>query len=470
MPKPSPDLAAAALPWLVGALAVGALWLWLQAEPVRHYERRVPGTDRVGAPPPPREAANVFAAGQSRTGPGQPADIAGSWPCFRGAARDGIAAANRPLNLDWGQTPPPELWGVELGEGYAAPAIEAGRVFLLDYDRQAQHDLMRCWSLEDGREIWRYSYPVTVKRNHGMSRTVPAVAGDYVVGMGPKCHTICLKVADGSFVWGVDLVREYGSVVPAWYAGQCPLIDRDRVILAPGGKALLLALDLATGKVLWQTPNPRGWQMTHSSVVPMTVGSRRLFVYCASGGLAGVDAETGALLWDSEEWQVKIAMVATPVPLPDGRLFIAGGYNSGSLMLQVREDQGRFRSEVLYRLKPEIFGAAQQTPLLFRDYIYGVRPDGALTCLDLAGKVQWTSGSESRYGLGPCLIVGETLLALDDNGMLSAVRASPDRFELLARKRILAGHESWGPLAFVNGRLLARDFTHLGCIDLRQAP
>ena len=39
----------------------------------------------------------------------------------------------------------------------------------------------------------------------------------------------------------------------AWYAGQCPLIDGDRVILAPAGKALLIAVQLATGKVIWQS-------------------------------------------------------------------------------------------------------------------------------------------------------------------------------------------------------------------------
>ena len=34
-------------------------------------------------------------------------------------------------------------------------------------------DSLRCLSLETGEEIWRYTYPVRVKWNHGMSRTSP---------------------------------------------------------------------------------------------------------------------------------------------------------------------------------------------------------------------------------------------------------------------------------------------------------
>ena len=116
----------------------------------------------------------------------------------------------------------------------------------MDYDRDKKQDALRCLSLADGREIWRYAYPVSVKRNHGMSRTVPAVTDKLVVAMGPKCHVVCLDPATGELRWGLDLVRQYGTTVPPWYAGQCPLIDNGAVILAPGGKAaLLLACDAA---------------------------------------------------------------------------------------------------------------------------------------------------------------------------------------------------------------------------------
>jgi len=69
-----------------------------------------------------------------------------------------------------------------------------------------------------------------------MSRTVPAVTDKLVVAMGPKCLVVCLDPATGRLLWGLDLVRQYGATVPPWYAGQCPLIEQDQIILAPGGK------------------------------------------------------------------------------------------------------------------------------------------------------------------------------------------------------------------------------------------
>ena len=160
------------------------------------------------------------------------------------------------------------LWSVEVGEGYAGPAVLEGRVYLLDYDQKKQADVVRCLSLADGKEIWRYSYPVKIKRFHGMSRTVPAVTDKYVVTLGPKGHVTCLDSKTGEFRWMLNLVKEYGTTIPQWYAAQCPLIDDGKAIIAPGGTVLMMAVDCETGKIVWQTPNPDKWVMTHSSIVP----------------------------------------------------------------------------------------------------------------------------------------------------------------------------------------------------------
>src|SRR6185369_8780657 len=192
-----------------------------------------------------------------------------------------------------------------------------GRLYLMDYDHERKQDALRCLSLEDGEEIWRYAYPVAVKRNHGMSRTVPAVTERLVVAMGPKCHVVCLDAVTGELRWGIDLVKEYGTTVPPWYAGQCPLIDNGSIILAPGGpKALLMAVHADAGKVLWQTPNPHGWKMTHSSIMPTEFNGERMHVYCANNGVVGVSATNGAILWETTGWKISIATVPSPLVLP----------------------------------------------------------------------------------------------------------------------------------------------------------
>src|SRR4029078_7150440 len=89
-------------------------------------------------------------------------------------------------------TQPREIWVIDVGEGYAGAAVRNGRVYVMDYDQAKKQDALRCLSLADGKEIWRFAYPVSVKRNHGMSRTVPATTEKYVVSIGPKCQVVCV--------------------------------------------------------------------------------------------------------------------------------------------------------------------------------------------------------------------------------------------------------------------------------------
>jgi len=147
------------------------------------------------------------------------------------------------LATQWPKEGVKHLWSIEVGEGYAGAAILNGRVYVLDYDAVGKADVVRCLSLADGKDIWKYSYPVFVKRNHGMSRTIPAVTDNYVVTLGPKCYVTCLDAVSGEFKWMIDLVKDFKTTIPQWYAGQCPLIDGQKAIIAPGGESLMIAVD-----------------------------------------------------------------------------------------------------------------------------------------------------------------------------------------------------------------------------------
>jgi outer membrane protein assembly factor BamB len=453
------------LPLLVGIVALVTLAWWWFGGAGEGLKLRIPGTD--AAPGVESGGANPALAGKLVAGPGKPADLPGDWPQFRGPNRDGISPAPASISHDWKTTPPREIWSLEVGEGYAGVAIQNGRVYLLDYVRDTKQSALRCLSLADGKEIWRYTYPLTIKRNHGMTRTVPVVTEKLVVALDSKCNVLCLDSGSGELKWSVSLVREFGATVPEWYAGQCPLVDGDKVILAPGGKdALLLAVDLAAGKPLWQTPNPRGWKMTHSSIMPLEFAGRRLYVYCASGGVVGVDAKDGALLWETSDWKISIATVPSPLPLPEGKIFLTGGYGAGSLMLQLLEEHGKLAPKTLFKLAPNVFGATQHTPIFKDGHLYGIRADGRFVCLGLDGKVVWASGPAETFGLGPLLMAGDVVFAMNDSGKLRLIEASPAGFKLLAEAQVLQGRESWGPMALAGGRLVARDLTQLICLEV----
>lgn len=300
-----------------------------------------------------------------------------------------------------------------------------------------------------------------------MSRGVPAVTDKLVMAMGPKCHVVCVDATTGELRWGLDLVHEFGATVPPWYAAQCPLIDKGALILAPAGKsALMVAVDPETGKSLWQTANPRGWKMTHSSVIPMEFEGERIYVYCANNGVVGVSAKDGALLWESTDWKIGIATVPSPLILPEGRIFLSGGYNAGSLLARLKREGGRLKFEPVLKLGPEVFGATQHTPIFYDNHIYGVRADGKFVCLNLDGKVAWTSDAGEAFGLGGFILADGLILAMNDSGLLRVMEARSDKWNLLSRAQVLKGRESWGPLALAGGRLIARDFTRMVCLEV----
>lgn len=458
------------LPAGLAIVGVVALGLWTSTGSIGSLPKREPGLDGT----PPAEAIGAVApvkAGQPLPGSGQPANIGGNWPAFRGVRRDNISSDDTHLARAWPPGGPPVRWQIDVGEGYAAAAIADGRVYLIDYDETAQADTMRCLSLADGREIWRNSYPVSVAPNHGMSRTIPAVAGDVVVSIGPRCHVACWDASTGECRWLIDMVRQFQTEERQWYTGQCPLIDGDRLILAPcGPDSFLTAINLTTGNVVWKTPNPRGWKMTHSSIMTMEFAGRRMYVYCGTGGTAGVATENGVELWFEDSWKENFATSPSPVPLPDGRIFLSSGYDeTGAMLLQLEDAAGKLTAKSAFKLTRRQFGSEQQTPVVYQDHLYGVRKAarGQLVCLDLNGKELWNSG-QLKFGHGPYLIADGLILALSEDGLLAAVEATPAAFRLVAKHQVIEnGREAWGPLALVGGQLVLRDLKRLLCVDLK---
>jgi outer membrane protein assembly factor BamB len=455
----------------------GALILlskWLEKGPVVELSRSVPGKD--GGPSEAErsksEELNVELAGTLQTFDGVPSDEPGAWPNFRGADFDNRYKGSAALADTWAEDGPEVYWSVELGEGHAAPAVLNGRVFLFDYDEAARADALRCFSLADGKEIWRRSYALPAKRNHGLSRTIPAVTEDCIVAMGPRCHVSCVETETGAFRWGIDLQKEYGTTEPLWFTGQCPLIDAGKTIIAPGGtEVLLMAVDCKTGKPVWQVPNSNGWKMSHSSVMPLTIHGEEMYVYAAVGGMVGV-SKTGRLLWEIP-WNASV-IAPSPLMVSDDRIFITAGYGSGSLMVQIDKTADGYVAREMAKHSPrEWLASEQQTPIFVDGLLYGIMPKdaGALkqqfVCYDpISGELVWSSGKTHRFGLGPYILADDKFYVLDDDGTLTMLAKSKTGYQQLAQHRVLEGHDAWGPMALVGTKMLLRDSTRMVCIEV----
>lgn len=466
---------------LVALSAIVALGVLFHHDPTRKFVSFGPGMDGR----PERSAAKGAGLGAGEVKIGEhfrrcsdkvPPELPGSWPWFRGADLDNVCKEEVALAVAWEGGKPKELWSVELGEGHAGPAVYAGCVYMLDYIEDEQADALRCFALDDGTELWRRWYGVQVKRNHGMSRTVPAVTDKYVVTIGPRCHCMCVDRATGELRWGIDMARDYGSKEPLWYTAQCPLVDDDVAVLAPCGETLMMGVSCESGDILWRTPNEGGHKMSHSSVTVATIHGKRMYLYAAVGAVVGVSAEEsepGKLLWECRDFGAQV-IAPTPVDVGEGRVFLTAGYGAGSTLMHVMRDGDSFAVKTEYIHSPkEGLACEQHTPLVHEGHLIGILPKDAgtnrkqLICYHPYNGIVWQSGKKVRFGLGPFMVADGKLLILDDDGMLTMAKLSLEGYEQLAAVRILDGHDSWAPLALVGGRLLARDSTRMVCVDLR---
>lgn len=402
-----------------------------------------------------------------------------TWPRFRGADFDNISKSTIPLIDRFPASGPRILWSHTLGEGHAGAAIYDGKAYVFDYDETRRADLLRCYNLISGEQIWERGYRVSVKRNHGMSRTVPAITDQYILTVGPRGQVMCLDRADGNFRWGIDLIADYHSELPLWYTAQCPLIDNELAILAPGGDALMIAVDCENGEIQWQTPNPDGYKMSHASIMPWTFKGTKMYVYSAVGGVFAVAAEgekAGQVLWKTDAWNHSV-VAPSAFCLPDGKVFLSAGYGAGSMMLQISGSASDFQVSVLYEYKPvEGLASEQQTPVFYGGRLFGILPKDAgplrnqFVCVNPADtrKILWSSGKETRFGLGPYMIADNKFFILSDEGELTIARLSTSGWEPLDTHKVLDGHDAWGPIAVADGYMVLRDSKNIICLDMRK--
>lgn len=409
----------------------------------------------------------------------------GEWPCFRGIHHNNQTTLSSQRNtgtlpkLKWIEGDFEEMWSVSTGEGHAAPVISEGRVYVLDYDEQLSSDALRCFDLQTGKQLWKRWYRVPMKRNHGFSRTIPAISNASVVTIGPEGHVMCCDKITGQMRWSIDMKKRFGTEIPFWYTGQCPLIQNNLLVLAPAGKdTLLIGVDVNTGKTLWGTPNTVGFKMSHSSIMPMTLGGVPTYVYIGVGGVCGVSAEEnnrGQMLWSTSDWQPSV-VAPSPLQISQNQVFLVAGYGAGGALLQVDKQGASWRASIKESYKAnEGMSSEQQTPINYQGTLITILPkDGGgmrerlamYSPKDLHHPI-WTSAADERFGLGPYMVIDDRLLAFKEDGELYVYQLKSNSMKLLLKQRIMEeGVDAWGPMAYADGMLIVRDSKTIKCLRI----
>jgi outer membrane protein assembly factor BamB len=465
--------------WLtIGLIAVyvGVIVGWHLYEPRKDFAILAPGADN--RPAELARSANDVVIGEffMRYNDATSA-LTGKWSRFRGDGAKNIIVTKEKIEVP--EADYDVLWHVSTGEGHAAPAIYNGRVYVLDYDEPLSSDALRCFALETGAELWRRWYRVPIKRNHGFSRTIPAIGDDYIITIGPEGHVMCCDPETGDVRWTLDMQKYYKTEVPFWYTGQCPLVDGSTLVLAPAGEEVLLTgLDVLTGETRWTTPNTPKFKMSHSSVIQMSLSGKKTYVYIGIGGVCGVSAEEadrGALLWETGKWQPSV-VAPSPLQLSSNSIFLVAGYGAGGALLHVEHSGSHWTATIREQYKPNLgLASEQQTPIFYNNLIFSVMPkDGgayreklvAYSPADLHKPI-WTSAADERFGLGPYIVIDNKFYVFKDTGELYVYEIDNKSLKLLKKQTVIEdGADAWGPIAYADGRLIVRDAHNIMCLRI----
>ncbi len=369
------------------------------------------------------------------------------WPRFLGPTGD-AKSTETGLRKTWPAGGPPLLWQKTIGEGYAAPSVAGGRLYL--FHRLKDDATLTCMNAETGEEIWQSSYTTDYEDMYGYSdgpRVAPLIDGDRVYTFGVEGRLRCLKAADGSLIWEMDTAAKFGVVQSFFGVGGSPVVEKDLLIIPVGGSpsdspgissgkttgngSALVALDKTTGKVRYKISRELA---SYSSPVLATMGGRRRGFYLARGGLMGFEPATGKLDFHFPFRAKKLESVNASNPVIVGEtVFITESYGPGSAVLSIRDDG----YEVVRRdesRREQSMSSHFMTPIYLDGHLYGSSGQSSgeaeLRAVEYtSGKVLW-----SEAGLGRCTMIyaDGMLIVFSERGRLLLVEATPDRFHVLA--------------------------------------
>lgn len=242
------------------------------------------------------------------------------WPQFRGPNCSGVSETAHPPAVFGPGTN--QLWKIAVPGGMSSPVVWKDRIFLTTFDGAKLE--VHCYARKDGRLLWQQAVPATKLEEFHSTEGSPAASscvtdGNRVVSYFGSFGLICHDLA-GKELWRhplplAETAGGFGTGGSPTLAGSLVLINRDMI-----KNCTLLAVDLKTGRRVWETARPDVRQSYGSPMVWKHDGMDEL-VMSGSLKLKGYDLKTGAERWSLSG--MPSFTCTTPVA-GDGLLFFAG--------------------------------------------------------------------------------------------------------------------------------------------------
>ena len=396
---------------------------------------------------------------------------------FRGENSQGMYMEEKGLMKSWPQGGLTPKWTYTgLGEGWTSPIKVGNRLYISgsDMNSNPKKEKVVCLDL-DGKLIWQTPTGVRWERSFPGARSTPTYVpgekegeGRLVVTTGPG-ELYCLNAADGKILWQKNIANEYGSKFGMWAMAECPVVKDGMVfVTACGSKALVVALKVADGSVVWTAKSNND---TLAYVTPAFVKDQ--LVVMTGTKVNGINLKDGTVMWEDNYASTTGAQgrgginCNTPM-VKDNRFYVSAGYDQGGVLYELNEDGKGVK--VVWKNKN--LDPHHDCTVLIDGKLYGsnwVGNDrGNWMCVD------WETGKTiyetpwDRLGKGSVIYADGLMYIYEEKRGTLGLLKPGDKFEVVSSFQINFGNkEHWAHPVICDGILYVRHGDALAAFDIK---
>ncbi|RLS77139.1 MAG: serine/threonine protein kinase [Planctomycetota bacterium] len=390
------------------------------------------------------------------------------WPQFRGPGGQGHTEMTG-LPLTWSESENIK-WKTDIaGEGHSSPVISGDQIWLttaITAELSPEEQQKRLSTLKNSnglkivgeltlqavqidresgeikRQVVLFTIPNPEPKHalNSYASPTPVIAGDRVFFHFGTYGTACIDRTSGEVLWKNDTLKLEHQNGP----GSSPAVWQDRVIFHLDGTDTqsIVALDAATGNVVWQTKRSGEMDKTpelqkaYGTPLILEINDRPLVISSAANWVYGYDARDGKEIWKASYGKLGFSTVPRPV-ISEDTVYIATSYMQSRLVAVKFTGEGdvtgshiRWTSDRQIPQKPSLIALGGR--------LYFVSDQGIVRSLKADnGEEVWFARLDGDYSASPLEAEGR-LYFFNQDGVCTVLEAG-DAYKELAKNKLDGG-------------------------------
>ena len=371
----------------------------------------------------------------------------GDWPWWRGPAMNGTADAEQSLPTKWSDTEN-VVWKTAIpGRGHGSPTVVGDFIYLATAERDREARAVVCINRNSGEIVWSRDVhvgnltPFKNKKGSDASSTIACDGERLFVNFlhDDAMFTSALSM-HGEVLWQTRI----SSYIVHQAFGSSPAIFGPLVIVTADNKSggAISGLNRTTGEIVWKQDRPTF--PNYASPIVLDVAGKAQCLVTGCELVTSLDPLTGNKNWETEGATTECV---TSTLVCGDLMFTSGGYPKNHVSA-VRCDGSK---EIVWENGTRVYVPSM---LVSNGYLYGVADAGVAVCWRCSdGEELWKGRLGGTFSASPVL-VGDQILATNEEGTSFIFKANPKEFELVAKNQL--GEECFATPTVCNSHIYMR--------------